>query len=383
MFEVAESRPDLKRRLRMELAAEQGPGPLAGEIDKRLTAFETSRGKITWRQRPAFIRDLDALRALVALRLAPLDPDAAAERLLRFIDTARQANLRYREREDELSQVFGRAAQDLGPLLARAAAGPAALALVESLKANPVGWKAWLPGLLESGSSDLAGEALRQLAEHRGATPGWITLIRQLADAAGELDALMATYTAEALKTPGVAAEIAQRLLAAQRVDEAGQLLKSAVQPKRGVDIDWESAWIDYLQASGQADAAQAARWASFERTMSVDRLKTYLARLDDFDDVEAEGKAMELAAGFADFQTGLGFLITWPSLPAAAGMVEQRQGEIDLDPDTAELWAGKLRRRHSQAALLLLRRSAASAFRRRDFKGCDRLTAEAEAIDA
>ena len=53
---VAETRPDLKRRLRMELAAEQGPSALAPEIDKRLTAFEKSRGKVTWRQKPAVRR---------------------------------------------------------------------------------------------------------------------------------------------------------------------------------------------------------------------------------------------------------------------------------------------------------------------------------------
>jgi nitrogen regulatory protein PII len=41
---VAETRVDLKRRLRMELAAEQGPAALVAEVDKRLGSFETSRG---------------------------------------------------------------------------------------------------------------------------------------------------------------------------------------------------------------------------------------------------------------------------------------------------------------------------------------------------
>jgi hypothetical protein len=42
---VAETRPDLKGRLRMELAVEQEPGHLVAEIDKRLAAFEASRGR--------------------------------------------------------------------------------------------------------------------------------------------------------------------------------------------------------------------------------------------------------------------------------------------------------------------------------------------------
>ena len=90
----------------MELAAQEGPGPLTTEIDKRLGAFETSRGQITWRQRPAFIRDLDALRDLIVARLAPLDASAAADRLWRFMAAAPQSQRRYRERTGELQAVF-------------------------------------------------------------------------------------------------------------------------------------------------------------------------------------------------------------------------------------------------------------------------------------
>src|SRR4051812_18027125 len=71
--EVAANRPELKRRLRMELAAEQGAEHLALEIDKRLASLETSRSKVSWRQRATFVRDLDGLRGLIAGRLAGLD----------------------------------------------------------------------------------------------------------------------------------------------------------------------------------------------------------------------------------------------------------------------------------------------------------------------
>ena len=111
LADVADTRVDLKRRLRMELAAQEGPGPLTVEIDKRLSAFETSRGQITWHQRPAFIRDLDALRDLIVARLAPLDASAATERLWRFMGAAEQSYRRYRERNGELEAVFERAAR--------------------------------------------------------------------------------------------------------------------------------------------------------------------------------------------------------------------------------------------------------------------------------
>ena len=61
--------------------------------------------------------------------------------------------------------------------------------------------------------------------------------------------------------------------------------------------------------------------------------------------------------------------------------MIEQRADDVAVAPEQAELWAGKLRRRFPAAARTLLRRTAAAAFRRRDFKTCDRLSAEAETI--
>jgi hypothetical protein len=386
---VAGTRADLKRRLRMELAAQQGPAALTVEIDKRLTAFETSRGKVTWRQRPAFIRDLDALRGLIADRLASLDVAAAIDRLWRFMGTARQVGARYHARSDELDAVYARAAGDLGAWLCFAPAGPAAAALVESLTGDPSGWTAWLPALLGPAPRAVAQDALRFMAERRGAVPGWISLVRQLADAAGDADAFRATYPAEALLTPTIATDVARRLLGADRIEDAGDVLRAAapkpgLRPRRGsasVDDEWESAWIDYLERAGRTGEAQAVRWSSFERTLSADRARAFIARLADFDDVEAEAKAFAIAGAYTDFEVGLRFLMGWPSLPEAARMIERRSDEVQVAAETAELWAAKLRSRQPKAAHILLRRTAAAAFRRRDFKTCDRLMAEAETI--
>ena len=388
LADVADTRVDLKRRLRMELAAQEGPRPLAVEIDKRLGAFETSRGQITWRQRPAFIRDLDALRDLIVARLAPLDASAATERLWRFMGAAGQSYRRYRERNGELEAVFERAAADLGALLAPMAVGPTSAALVDAVTSNPSGWKAWLPALLRQTSKALAEDALQAMSERRGAAPGWITLVRQMADAAENVDAYAATYEAAATEAPHFAVELARRYLAAGRVEDAGAVLAGAApKPDRrgrlaAPDGDWEALWIEFLEASGRGEDAQAVRWASFERTLSADRARDFISRLADFDDVEAETRAFERAASFPDFEKGLGFLMGWPALADAARMVERRIDDVDVAPEQAELWAAKLRRRFPRAAHTLLRRAAAAAFRRRDFKTCDRLSAEAETID-
>jgi len=175
---------------------------------------------------------------------------------------------------------------------------------------------------------------------------------------------------------------------------EAGELLEAArsAAPKfkllggRGEpaepDFDWETAWIEYLERSGKREAAQAARWASFERTLSASRAKDFTRRLSDFEDVEAEGRAFELAAAHADVQRGLSFLMDWPALPEAARLIQARGDEIKVGADLAELWAGRLRARQPAAAHTLLRKAAAAAFRRRDFATCDRLTLEADAMN-
>ena len=114
LAEAAEVRPELKRRLRMELAADQGAEHLVVEIDKRLAALGASRSKVSWRQRPTFVRDLDGLRKLIANRLSSLDRSAALDRMWAFMDVARQVGLRLKDRDGELGAVFGRGAEDMG-----------------------------------------------------------------------------------------------------------------------------------------------------------------------------------------------------------------------------------------------------------------------------
>jgi hypothetical protein len=382
---VAETRPELKRRLRMELAAEQGAEHLLLEIDKRLNALEGSRSRVSWRQRPAFVRDVDGLRGLIAGRLAGLDPKAALERMWRFMELHRRLNLRLRDKDGELAAVFARAAADLGRLLA--AGGDGAEALAASMAGNPAGWSAWLGPLLETAPPELPAAALRALSAREGAVAGWVPLLRRLADAAGDVDAFRATFTAAALKEAAVAAAVARRLLEAGRVDEAGRLLEAArpaAAKTKGQEADvfaWEGVWIDYLERSGQAEAAQQARWASFERTLSAERARAFTRRLPDFEDVEAEDRAFAYAARHRDVERALQFLVEWPAPSEAARLVEARGGELAPSAEQAEAWAGALRLRQPRAAHALLRKGAAAAFRRRDFATSDRLTREADAL--
>lgn len=387
LAEVADTRVDLKRRLRMELAAGLGPEHLVPEIDKRLAALETSLGQVTWRQNPAVIRDLDALRDLIA-RLATTAPEAASERLWRFMETAGVVTRRFRERQDAAWAVYERAAADLGQMLVGHDAHLTADRLVEAARAAPQIWSRWLPPLLPGLPKATARLALAKAQGVKLAAPGWALVLRALADAADDVEAFAATFSGPAQATPDVAIEIARRHLAAKAVEAAGAALRLAAPKPTGLrrrlaepDFDWETAWIDYLAATGDEEAAQAVRWASFQRTLDLGRAKAFTAGLDAFDDVEAEAQAFAYAAGHADLERGLAFLMAWPALAEASRMIETRSDDIAVSPENAELWAGKLRRRFPKAANILLRRSAAAAFRRRQFKASERLTQEADTI--
>jgi uncharacterized protein DUF6880 len=125
--------------------------------------------------------------------------------------------------------------------------------------------------------------------------------LTEIADALGDVDAFIEQYEEETRKVPKIAAEIARRLLSAGRAEEAWQTIEAAKHRRRNgswdwPDFEWEDARIDVLEALGRDDDAQAARWGCFERSLSSTHLRAYLKRLPDFDDVEAEEKALDYA---------------------------------------------------------------------------------------
>lgn len=106
-----------------------------------------------------------------------------------------------------------------------------------------------------------------------------------------------------------------------------------------------------------RTDEAQALRLAFFQAHLSASHLHTYLRRLPDFEDFEAEQRALDHVAGHADVHAALAFLVEWPAHERAARLVLSRLKEIDgnryelLDPAAAAI-EGK----YPLAAVLLRR---------------------------
>ncbi len=119
---------------------------------------------------------------------------------------------------------------------------------------------------------------------------------------------------------PKIAAAIARRLLAAGRVEEAWIAIEKVEEQRAGwLPYEWEEVRLDVLEALGRTEEAQAFRWSCFERSLSASHLRAFLDRLPDFDDVEAETKALDLVAARPSVHSALAFLINWNALHRAA----------------------------------------------------------------
>jgi len=116
----------------------------------------------------------------------------------------------------------------------------------------------------------------------------------------------------------------------------------------------------------GRKDEARTQRWSAFVRSLRVDLLREHLRRLPDFEDFAAERDAVALAARHQDPHCALAFLVDWPALQTAAGLVRARLGELDGgDYHTLTRAAEALAGRHPLAATLLFRRMTEDILRR------------------
>lgn len=372
LMQAADADAILKRRLRLVLAAEAGPDLLALELDKRLSTIAASRARVSWRKRPDLLRDLDILRGAIVDDLAVAAPGEGLERLIAWFDLFRGLATRVKDQKGEVSAAFETAAPDLWRIAGAAvqADEKAVAPLAQAVERQPLEYARWIGAGGEELTADLARRLL-DLLDKASSARGMRTVMRRLADRAGDLDLWLSLTTTEERGSPDFAAVMAKRLLVADRVPEARQALEAALAPSAGnrrwtfgrspqarpptLTPAWEATSIDLLEAEGRKDEAQELRWAMFERDLSAPVLRAYLARLPDFDDVEALDRALAHAATYADFETALGFLMDWPAHREAAALVERRIREVRTPLPLRADWAARLAQKYPDAAERLL----------------------------
>jgi hypothetical protein len=368
----------VKRVLRLELFAESSSEGLALEISKRLATIGKSSSRIHWRKRVAFARDLDLHRRMIE-RLAEENATAALGLMLDLLDMATPTLDRLSQTEGPIGDVFVAARDGIGAITVGAMPDPIALAdrIAKLLRHDDYAQfgpvvNALVPALGPKGQAHLRQTLEATLAARSTRSASRLDAIykdalRRLADASGDVDAFEATFAPDLRRTPLVSAEIARRLLAAGRGEDAlATLHAGAPSEQRGrhqSNVEeraaWEEAMLEALDATGHHDEAQKRRWEAFEKTLSIPRLRTYLKGLADFDDVEAEDQAKAVAKRFPNFDTALAFLVSWPDLPAASRLVLTRSGEVNGADDTLVVEAARrLEGAYPLAATLLLRAS-------------------------
>src|SRR5271165_6329961 len=114
LVELADSDAEIKRRLRLELAAQTGSDTVVTEIGKRLVALRSARSFVDWQQRRDFVKGLDLQRTMIVDRVAQARADLALDLMWRFMELANPVLNRVDDSNGSVGDVFRAACQDLG-----------------------------------------------------------------------------------------------------------------------------------------------------------------------------------------------------------------------------------------------------------------------------
>ena len=363
LIEASVGQAATRRRLRLELAGEAGPEHVTQEVAKRLATLAKARTFIKWNRIRPLATDLAAQHRAIVEVVARADPRQALDLLWRLMALVDPIMARCNDKSGQIGAVFRLAAADLAPLAIAADAAPEALArqVFGAVRENR---HAQFDGLIARMAPALGAPglmALRQALqawgrEHPG--PPTAKALREIADALGDVDAYIAQFDDKARRVPGNAAEIADRLRKVGRLDEAWRAIEAVGEEALGPGLaEWRQARVETLEALGRGDEAQAFRWACFLSTLDAAQLRGHLKRLPDFDDIEAEDRAMAIALDHPDFNQALAFLIDWPALDQASALVLARVDEHDGDRhELLTRAADALEARHPLAATVARR---------------------------
>ena len=196
-----------------------------------------------------------------------LDQDGDLILMWRFLALASSVFNRCEDSSGTVANVFHTAVADLGVIAASARPDPKRLGdqVFNSLLQNDYGQfdgliRALQPALgsvglehLKQRMIALSAEPIRKPAANQREVVGWgaggaiygdevaersrVSAVRlalqEIADAQGDVDSFVAQYEEPVRKVPKIAAEIARRLLAAGRTDEAWRTLQAAASTRR------------------------------------------------------------------------------------------------------------------------------------------------------
>src|SRR5689334_5557728 len=211
VVDLAEADAEVKRRLRLELAAQTGGDSIAAEIGKRIAALRKARSFVDWQKRREFVTDLDLQRRMIVDRVARTHADLALDLMWRFMDLAEPVINRVDDSNGSVGDVFQSACEDLGAIAVKARLDPVGLAdrIFTALSANGYGVfdglvAAMVPALGDAGTAHLKNRLARALADRLQKAGGRDrrvgaarSALQDIADAQADIDAYIALIPME------------------------------------------------------------------------------------------------------------------------------------------------------------------------------------------
>ena len=373
----------LEGRLRRELAARGPDDGLAALIRSQL--HELARHDfVSWREASQLAGEIDALRQSIVENVLPSSPRLAAD-LLGEIASEEGAILE--GVDDSGGDVGGALERIVGDWGAAWAAvddrDPDAIAnlVLEALEASDYGTR---DGIVTAFGNALGGDGLQRIEDLTRSVmksrprrhpdrdtwdPKWSRLCRVLkdvADAKSDPDLFV-----EALQLDGTVemyrAGIAERMLRAERADEALQWVEDADENDFRHGYEIARAKAAALEALGRGEEAQEVRWRRVEACLDLEMLKSFLCKLATARERErAKKRAVRIASAHEEVHQGVRFLMELSELEAAARLVSHRIAELDGSAyQLLESTADRLSGQHPAAATLLYRRMVESVLDR------------------
>jgi hypothetical protein len=391
VLELVEDNAALKRRVRMELNGAEGAKDVVAAVRKRFASLKRAKSFVDWRRQRALVRDLDEIMDTIERDVIPHQPQDAFELLWSYLliihsvyertddsngmvgDTARRAislighvSPKLDIDGNALAERILEGVADAGygefDNIIPATSGALGYDGLEHLKSITVAWAE-----AELGEADLlrykdwrSSDPADAARYYRRLTASII--LKDVADAQGDVDAYMAQYSPDQLALHTVAPAVAERLLKAGRVGEALKLIADARERAKDDRFRRHSYELDKVHeecliATGDTTALLERYWTSFTDTLSSNALRKYLKLLPEFDDIEAEEKAMELAEAHAQIISAIRFLVNWPAHERAARLTINRADELDGEHfGTLADAANALESKHPLAATLMRR---------------------------
>ncbi len=106
-------------------------------------------------------------------------------------------------------------------------------------------------------------------------------VLQQVADALGDVDLYIEQQSKESQTFATVTTDIARRLLAAGRAEDALTALeKTKFDSCREIPLNGKFCVLRVLESLGRAEEAQQFRWKSFEQNLNDELLREYVKRL-------------------------------------------------------------------------------------------------------